>query len=517
MYESIEKRSVTMNTQFLDNEYWYGGVVHMGRKFPVGKDDKLTVNLITGEGVSDQYSPLFISSKGRYICSDKPFEITFKNGEINADGPAEVKLFSGFGTLKGAQTDAARRCFSADGRIPNEQFLRAPQYNTWIELMYNQNEKQILEYAHSLVDEGMEPGILMIDEGWAPDYGDYDFCARKFQNPKKMVDELHSLGFKVMLWITPHISPDSDCYRAIKNTDYLIRDKDGKVAVREWWNGFSCILDLTNPKACEWFYGKLKGVMDKYGVDGFKFDAGGAYLYRKDDKTYMQCEACEHTAAFDRFAAQFEYNELRCVWNCGGQPLVCRLQDKAPSWEHNDGIGMLIPNMLQQGILGYFFGCPDMVGGGDCGYFKQGQGSVDEELYLRWLAVSVLCPMMQFSISPKRILSSENFKTAKKLTELHGEYADLIVSLAKNAAKTGEPIMRSMEYEFPGEGFETVTDQFVLGSNLIVAPVLKKGAVTREVKLPSGKWRYVDGKIYDGGKVTVSAPIDCLPRFEKID
>ena len=77
--------------------------------------------------------------------------------------------------------------------------------------------------------------------------------------------------------------------------------------------------------------------------------------------------------------------------------------------------------------------------------------------------------------------------------------------------------MRSMEYEFPGEGFETVTDQFVLGSNLIVAPVLKKGAVTREVKLPSGKWRYVDGKIYDGGKVTVSAPIDCLPRFEKID
>ena len=124
--------------------------------------------------------------------------------------------------------------------------------------MYNQNQKQILEYAKTLKEAGLPPGVLMIDEGWAPDYGDYDFCARKFSDPKKMVDELHEMGFKVMLWVTPLISPDSDCYRELRNTNYLIKNSDGKLAVREWWNGFSAVLDLSNPEVCDWFDGKLQ-------------------------------------------------------------------------------------------------------------------------------------------------------------------------------------------------------------------------------------------------------------------
>ncbi len=506
-----------MKTNFLNDEFWYGGIVHIGSKFPIGSDDVLTVDLIKGDKACDQYSPLFVSSKGRYIYSEKPFVINFDKGAITAEGKSEVFIEEGFENLKCAHLAAAEKMFSLDGKIPNEAFLKVPQYNTWIELMYNQNEDDILNYARTLIREGMEPGVLMIDEGWAPDYGDYDFCARKFRDPKKMIDELHELGFKVMLWVTPHISPDSDCFRAIKDTDYLIKDKDGNFAIREWWNGFSCVLDLTNPAARDWFNGKLYNLMKKYGVDGFKFDGGDVCMYRSDDKTYIQKEACEHTTSFDELASEYEFNELRRVWNCGGRPLVCRLQDKIPSWDHEEGITLLLPNMLQQGILGYYFGCPDMVGGGCYGYFDPDATSVDDELYIRWLEASVLCPMMQFSISPKRVLKSENFGIASKITKIHSEYSDLIISLAKNAAVTGEPIMRVMEYEFPGEGLEKVTDQFVLGSDIIVAPVLKKGAVTRSVKLPCGKWQYNDGKIYDGGQeISVDAPLNCLPIFKRV-
>ena len=75
-----------------------------------------------------------------------------------------------------------------------------------------------------------------------------------------------------------------------------------------------------------------------------------------------------------------------------------------------------------------------------------------------------------------------------------------------------------MEYEFPGCGYERMTDQFMLGSNYLVAPVLTKGAVTRDVALPEGRWRYVDGTVYEGGlTVTVPAPINVLPYFEKLD
>ena len=71
-----------------------------------------------------------------------------------------------------------------------------------------------------------------------------------------------------------------------------------------------------------------------------------------------------------------------------------------------------------------------------------------------------------------------------------------------------------MEYCFPHQGMETVQDQFMLGDSLLVAPVLTKGDRTRNVVLPTGRWKYVDGTVYDGGRtVTVPADLDTLPRF----
>lgn len=500
-----------MDIKLLENEYWYGGAAHFGHAMPYDKNSNVTINLITGEGILDQYSPLYFSTKGRYIHSSKPFVIEFRNGTIHITGDAE--LSEGHGTLKGAQLAAAKKHFRLSGEIPDESFFTKPQYNTWIELMYNQNQKQILEYARSLKSSGMPSGILMIDEGWAPDYGVFDFCPRKFSDPGAMTDELHALGFKVMLWITPHISPDSDCFRELRNTDYLIKDKNGDFAVREWWNGYSCILDLSNPAACNWFRERLEKLMDTYGIDGFKFDAGGAYLYRSDDKTHVVQEACEHTKTFDSFGGSFKFNELRSVWDCGGLPVVCRLQDKAPQWDER-GLGAIIPNMLAQGLLGYFFGCPDMIGGGDYGGFTKEGFQTDEELYLRWLEASVLCPMMQFSISPKRILSPEAYNSVLKITEIHTELSDTIIKLAKNAAVTGEPIMRYMEYEFPGQGFEKVTDQFMLGDEILVAPVLRKGCTQRTVKLPSGCRIFRGEEELSGGKnIIINAAADELPIF----
>lgn len=510
-----------MKTRFLENEYWYGGAAHFGCRMPVSDSERLEIDLITGKGIADQYSPLFISSRGRYIHSDKPFVIRFDNGIIEAEGSGEIELSDGHKDLKGAQLAAAQRYYRLDGTTPDPLFLQVPQFNTWIELMYDQNQKQILEYAGSLKDAGMETGVLMIDEGWAPDYGDFDFCARKFEDPKAMVDKLHEMGFKVMLWVVPFISPDSDCYRSLRDTDYLVRDKDGNEAVRKWWNGYSCILDLSNPAACDWFRARLTELMERYGVDGFKFDAGGAYLYKKDDMTYLRQESAEHTRSFDRFAAGFEFNELRCVWDCGGEPIVCRLQDKSPAWNNMSeidlGLVSLIPNMLSQGLLGYFYGCPDMIGGGGYADFLKKGYKCDEELYIRWLETSLLCPMMQFSISPKRILSDDNMRLVIALTNERKKYVPYISELAKNAAKTGEPIMRYMEYEFPGEGFETVTDCFMLGDRLLVAPVNEKGAAKRTLRLPEGEWKYRGGKVYKGGaEVTVDAELGTLPVFEKL-
>ena len=74
--------------------------------------------------------------------------------------------------------------------------------------------------------------------------------------------------------------------------------------------------------------------------------------------------------------------------------------------------------------------------------------------------------------------------------------------------------MRPLEYEFPNEGFEKVTNCFMLGSSILVAPVLTKGAVTKTLRLPRGSWSYLGNVDIEGGKeITVDAPLDTLPYF----
>jgi alpha-glucosidase len=86
----------------------------------------------------------------------------------------------------------------------------------------------------------------------------------------------------------------------------------------------------------------------------------------------------------------------------------------------------------------------------------------------------------------------------------------------KYAAITGEPILRSMEYSYPHCGFEKITDQFLLGEELLVAPVIEQGATERSVVLPEGKWYYLGKEVLDGGKtVVVNAPLGVLPYFTK--
>lgn len=499
-----------MEIQILENEYWWGGIVDIGMEMPWDGSSVCTIDPSTMG--KDQRSPLFLSSLGRCIWSEKPFIMKFNKGVIETD--SHVHLETGGQNLKGAHAIGAERLFPKK-RIPDERFFHVPQYNTWIELMYNQNQKQILEYARSIVENGMKPGILMIDEGWSEDYGVYDFYPGRFENPKAMIEELHKLGFSVMLWVTPHISPDSNTFRSLRDTDILLRDKNGEFVIREWWNGFSCVLDLSNPKATAWFHGKLKTLQEKYHIDGFKFDAGDPGMYRASDRSAKKQLPLDCTADYAEFASEYPFNELRAVWNMGGRPLVCRLQDKLHSWGNDKGLGALIPNMITQGLLGYYYGCPDMIGGGDYSSFT-GDKSLDEELYIRWLEASLLCPMVQFSIAPWRILSKEHYRIVKDLITFRERYAPYILELAENAARNHEPILRHLAYEFPDQGYERELSMYMLGSRYLVVPMLEKGRKTRTVTLPKGQWKESDGTQYTGGKpVELEFPLEKVYVFER--
>jgi alpha-glucosidase len=125
--------------------------------------------------------------------------------------------------------------------------------------------------------------------------------------------------------------------------------------------------------------------------------------------------------------------------------------------------------------------------------------------------------MMQFSVAPWRILSKEQLDAVKKAVALREKFTPLIMKLAREAAKTGEPILKSMEYAFPNQGFAEIKDQFLLGDQLLVAPMLEKGKTERTVLLPKGKWLADDGKLYKGGKsYLITIPLDRLAHFELV-
>ena len=126
--------------------------------------------------------------------------------------------------------------------------------------------------------------------------------------------------------------------------------------------------------------------------------------------------------------------------------------------------------------------------------------------------------MMQMSISPWRVLKKENAALVVEAMHLHTSFGEQIYALAQHASATGEPIVRPMAYEYPDEGMESLTEQFMLGSNILVAPVVHKNAKEISVHLPKGKWIGWNGVCYDGGcmlKITVS--LKDTPYFTKID
>ena len=499
----------------LPEEKWWGGFVGIAEKMPFESDTRL-YNLAK-ENFNNQIVPLFLSSKGRYVWCENPFAFQVKNDTLVIISDYEkAEVVPAGRNLKEAYLAAAKKHFPATGTIPEKIFFSQPQYNTWIELMYNQNQQDILNYAYKVLDNGFPTGIFMVDDNWQRYYGNFDFKAEKFNDPKAMTDKLHRLGFKIMLWVCPFITADTPEFRTMERKGYLVKNKDGRnSAIIKWWNGYSACLDVTNPEAVAYFKGLLKETQEIYGVDGFKFDAGDVY--------YMQGEYSFHdqsanTNIFSQrwaeLALDFPYNELRTTWKNGGQPLVQRLGDKSYSWSSNK---MLIPGMTTAGLFGFAYTCPDMIGGGEYSSFLSAKGKeLDEELIVRSCQIHAMMPMMQFSVAPWRVLNQKNLEICAHYAQLHEQMGGYILEYAHNASATNEPIVRSMEYQYPNQGFIHCQDQFMLGDKYLVAPMIEKG-YKRTVQLPKGKWKDDQDKTFKGPKIIeIDVPIERLPYYELI-
>ncbi len=498
----VQAQEVTFLT-IQPNEKWWGGATNLGSKMPYQKTNPIDLGK---NNFYNQSSPLLISNQGRYIWSEEPFSYQFMSDTLKIVHQGKVDIVKAGATLRDAYLAVAKAKFGLTGTIPPEEFFTRPQYNTWIELIYNQTQEGVMRYARGIVENGFPTGVLMIDDNWQKYYGSFDFDRDVFPTPKEMVDTLHNMGFKVMVWVCPYVRSDGQYFLDLRDNGYLVKDEKENVRLIHWWNGYSAGIDLLNPAAANYFSKGLQGMQQRYGIDGFKLDGG--------DVPHYPANGVLQSEAWAKLGLQFPYNEYRACWKMAGQPLVQRLSDKG---YHFGAIQQLIPEMLAAGLLGYAYTCPDMIGGGQyTAFINFTPEKVNQRLIVRSCQVHAMMPMMQFSVAPWRVLDKQHLDICRKYALLHQELSPYIIELARHASQTGEPIVRHLEYAFPNEGFADCKDQFMLGDRYLVAPVLDDKDI-RTVKLPKGKWKDDLGKVYKGGKsYTIDVPIERLLYFEKV-
>ncbi len=518
----IVERTKVLTEKLLPNEYWWGGATRLGSKMPYGDG----YFKITAGNHGERFAPLLISSKGRFIWCDGSYKhIVFTNGTVTveAQDDAMIRMGRAGKTLRDAYLYTSKTYFPFNGKLPGLAFFTAPQFNTWCELTFDETQENILRYAHAIVDNGFKPGVLMIDGGWQEVYGTWRFHTGRFQDPKKMMDELHALGFKVLLWTCPYMSPDSYAFRKLwmkdKSKYFIMDEKTKDVAIGRWWAGRSAMLDLTSPDGFNYYLNALKFLQDEYGVDGFKFDAGDTGHYTPPSNTSFKWHGKESfydmIGKYQDIGLHFEYSEYRATWKHGGLPLMQRVGDLPMTWE---GTGkMPIPLMIANGLMGYPYTSADMIGGGLIVGIRATPDTINQEMFVRSAQIQALSPMMQFSLAPWRVLDAKHFKIVKDCVALREKMLPRIMQLAHESAQTGEPILRSMEYVFPGNGYEKVVDQFMLGNDVMVAPQVSQGTL-RTVLIPPGTWKDDLGEVVTGPKkLTINVPLERLPYYMRIE
>ena len=518
----IQKETITVE----EGERWWGGIIADAHLFPLS--DQSYEFDFWANTAGNQAQPLLISNHGRYIWSEDPFSFKFdKNHLLLKSQFNSLKLGRAGSTLEDVHQFASETFFPPSGKLPAPELFTHPQFNTWIEFTYNQNQKGILEYACKIIEHGFEPGVFMIDEGWFKFYGNWDFDPVRFPDPQVMMNEIKTLGFKVILWVCPYMRPDGPYWKDLwldhingKETIWMLNaDNPQFPAVMQWWDGFSNVIDLSHPQGLSWYKRQLDYLVQTYGVDGFKLDGGDAVHYSQErflspTISYQKdITPNEHSELFVKLGLDYPFNEYRAAWKMGGQPIAMRLRDKRHDWED---LRKLVPGSILQGLMGYPFTCPDMIGGGEYLSFIDLK-DVDQELIVRAAQCHALMPMMQFSVAPWRVLDENHLQLCVDMADLHTQMGDEILSLAKSSAETGEPIVRCLDYEYPGKGYQDITDQYLFGSSILVAPVVEKGASTREVVFPTGIWVDQEGNRYEGPSTqTVDAPLERLPWFRKV-
>jgi len=412
------------------------------------------------------------------------------------------------------------------------------------------DQAKVEGFADEITRNGFPRSHMEIDDRWSIAYGDFEFDSFKFPDAAGMIRRLHQQGFSVTVWIIPFAEPSSRAFAEGAAAGHWLRGSDGRPQEVTWWQGRGVLLNVSDSRALDWFEARLRRLMADTGVDGFKFDAGEGDFVPSSDKSMGHDPPGRNSYArlWAQFASRFGgAGEVRAAHASQDVSIWVREFDKESVWGEANGLMSLVTTALQLGVIGYPWVLPDMVGGnaynaaitqpavdsdnsvhagvgehaGEAnGPSGKSPGATDdvtdvtseteeapdtfwfgslpeEELYTRWCFANALLPAVQFSIAPWQYGASTT-AACRQALDLRKLHLPLLEELSMSAVRTGAPIVRPLWWLDPLDpNCQAIGDEFLLGNSTLVAPVLRKSAVKRDIYLPRGKWA-TKGRIYEG-------------------
>ncbi|MBO6300974.1 MAG: glycoside hydrolase family 31 protein [Ruminiclostridium sp.] len=414
--------------------------------------------------------------------------------------------------------------------------------------------EEVLEVFRRYKELGIHLDVIVIDFFHWPYQGDWKFDEKYWPKDKvkAMVEEIHAEGTKIMVSVWPSVDKRSENYYFMDQHGLLSSTETGSIQTYDY-QGDCGTVDFFAPEAQKFVWEKCKENYRELGIDLFWLDNSepDSTAYDFDNYRYYTGRGskvgCEYPkmylkAFYDGFTADGNddfVSLVRSTW-VGGQKY------RGLVWTGD--VQSNFESFKDQVIAGQSMGLAGIPWWTtDIGGFMTDNAQDPDfiELLIRWYQFGVFCPVFRmhgnrgpdwdiptlddrdfgggylYTGHPNEIWSygDECFEIMKKYLGVRESLKDYISGLMEETSKTGAPLIRTMFFEFPDdERCWELSDQFMFGSDYLVAPILELGARERTVYLPAGKWESLEDKqVLTGGTVvTVPAPLDVIPVFRKV-